>query len=260
VRVAFLAFGAFLLPIGAAPAAEAPQALSVCAASDLANSGERVIACTDIIGNGPSYDAYLWRAAAYSELGNRAAAIADLTAAIELAPDSAAAYSARGTLHLKDDEFRDGLVDLDRALELAPGDEATLRTRAFAWDSLRNYASAIADYGALLALTGDETYRYFRGFAYFHRGDDAAAIVDFDAIVDSNSATLVAWAHRGRGRVYERQGALTAALADYEMALAADPSDDRAFAGRCRVRMALGGQGADFPGCAGAIRGAAGSF
>jgi hypothetical protein len=60
--------------------------------------------------------------------------------------------------------------------------------------------------------------------------------------------------------VYERQGALTAALADYEMALAADPSDDRAFAGRCRVRIALGGQGADFAGCVGAIRSAAGSF
>lgn len=260
MRVASLAFGAFFLAIGAPSAAEAPQALNVCAASDLANSGERVIACTDIIRSSQSYDAFLWRAAAYSELGNRAAAIADLTAAIKMAPGSAAAYGARGTLYLKDDEFRDGLVDLDRALALAPGDEATLRTRAFAWDSLRNYAGAIADYGALLALTGDETYRYFRGFAYFHRGDDAAAIVDFDATVDSDSPTLVAWAHRGRGRVYERQGALTAALADYDAALAADPSDDRAFAGRCRVRMALGGQGGDFAGCAGALRSDAGAL
>ncbi|HVZ14339.1 MAG TPA: hypothetical protein VG894_07765 [Bauldia sp.] len=220
-------------------------------------AADRIAACTDLIRSGQSlYDAYVWRAAAYADSGDPAAAIADLTAAIALAPDAPAAYSARGALFLKDEEYRDGLVDLDRALAIAPDDETTLRTRAFAWDELANYAAAIADYSRLIALTADPSYRYFRGFAYFHADNDSAALADFNAIIASVSPTLSAWGYRGRGNVRERNADLVGALDDYSKALAVDPSDDRSFAARCRVENALGEGGAE--GCAPVLRQTAG--
>jgi tetratricopeptide (TPR) repeat protein len=252
MRVLFLAL-AVVLACGQARAAD--PADGACTADPIASAGERILACTDLIRAGASlYDAYMERAAAYADSGDRAAAETDLSAAIALSPDRAAAYSARGVLYLKDEAFRDGLVDLDRALTLAPDDEATLRARAFAWDELGNFPAAIADYDRLLTLTADPGYRYFRGFAYFSSGDDAAALADFATIAGAASPTLSAWGLRGEGAVHERQGDLSLALGDYGAALAADPSDDRAFAGRCRVETELGQPGG---GCAAVVTQAA---
>jgi tetratricopeptide (TPR) repeat protein len=165
MRALALSLVAVFLPVAAALAAGGPVSAS-CNAGDDTPVPDRVSACSALIRSGQAgYDVYVLRAAAYADGGDRAAAIADLSAAILLRPDSAAAYATRGTLYLKDESFRDGLVDLDRSLELDPKDEAALRTRAFAWDELGNYPSAIADYTALLALSGDASYRYFRGSA-----------------------------------------------------------------------------------------------
>jgi len=134
---------------GPAPARDADlsaASLGACDPGSGAASFDRISACTDRIrASGPSAELYIARASAYADSGDRAAAIADLSAAILFDPDAAAAYALRGSLHLKDEAFRDGLVDLDRALVLVPNDEQTLRTRAFAWDALRAYPAAIAD-------------------------------------------------------------------------------------------------------------------
>jgi tetratricopeptide (TPR) repeat protein len=225
--------------------------LGPCAAESGAATFDRIAACTDLVRIGRAgYAVYVARASAYAESGDRAAAVADLNAAITLRPDRAVPYAMRGALYLKDEAFRDGLVDLDRALVLDPGDEEALRTRAFAWDKLRAYPAAIEDYTALLALTKDDGYRYFRGFAYFHHGETAEALADFEAILTSQAPTVAAWGYRGRAAVREQAGAFADALADYTAALALDPSDDRAFLGRCRVAAAMGGHTS--PGCAAA--------
>lgn len=213
----------------------------VCDVASAGASFDRVMACTDLIrGRGASADLLIARASAYADGGDRQAAIDDLSAAIVLNPDTAVAYALRGALHLKDEAFRDGLADLDRALALAPNDEETLRTRAFAWDELRAYPAAIVDYTALLALSRDDSYRYFRGSAYLKQGDRQAAVRDFEAIMTASSPTLAAWGYRGRGLAREEAGAFAEALADYTTALKLDPSDDRAFIGRCRVAAVLG--------------------
>lgn len=269
MRAAALALVALFLPIAAATAADGsgglgPQEvasqtdggeLGPCAADSGAATFERIAACTDLVRIGrASYAVYAARASAYADSGDRAAAVADLTAAIKLRPDGAAAYAMRGTLYLKDEAFRDGLADLDRALVLAPDDEDALRTRAFAWDELRAYPAAIADYTALLALTEDDSYRYFHGFAYFHHGEPAQALADFEAILTSRVPTVAAWGYRGRATVREEAGAYAGALSDYTAALALDPSDDRAFRGRCRVAAAMGER--EQPGCAATMSGA----
>jgi len=241
-----------LVPSMAAYAADGPgmrvsdaltaDELGPCDRNSNGSSLDRITACTDLLKIGRTgAEVYVARAAAYSDAGDRAAAIADLDVAILVSPDDAAAYAMRGALYLKDEAFRDGLVDLDRALDLAPSDEEALRTRAFAWDELGNLPAAIADYTALIALSGDDSYRYFRGFAFLRRGETAQAVADFDAMLTSSSPTLSAWGYRGRGFVHEQAGEMEAAVADYTQALARDPSDDRAFAGRCRAAAALSG-------------------
>jgi tetratricopeptide (TPR) repeat protein len=255
MRAAALALVALCLPVAATLAAEGPGSLGPanspvpmntgelgpCAAESGAASFDRIAACTDLIRIGKvRYEVYVARASAYADSGDPAAAVADLTVAIKLQPDAAAAYAMRGALYLKDEAFRDGLVDLDTALTLSPGDEEALRARAFVWDGLGAYPAAIADYTALLALTHDDSYRYFRGFAYARHGEPGRAVIDFEAILNAPSPTLAAWGYRGRGLVREEAGALDAALADYTAALSLDPSDDRAYAGRCRMAAALG--------------------
>ena len=263
MRAAALALAAVCLPVAAALAADGPGTLGHGSASPqdrvelgprAADSGattfDRIAACSDLVRIGKAdYAVYVARASAYVDSGNRPAAVTDLTAAILLRPDQADAYAMRGSLYLKDEAFRDGLVDLDRALVLDPKDEAALRTRAFAWDELGAYPSAIADYTTLLALSGDASYRYFRGFAYFRAGRSGDAVADFEAIIgEASSPTLAAWGYRGRGSVRERAGDLEAALADYDAALARDPFDDRAYLGRCRVEALL--HKGDRTGCA----------
>jgi tetratricopeptide (TPR) repeat protein len=253
MRAVALALLALTLPIATVRAADGPGPLGPASVVLKADSDElgpcapgsgaafdRIAACTDLvrIGRG-GHAVYVARAAAYVDAGNRAAAVADLSAAIRLSPGDADAYAMRGALYLKDEAFRDGLIDLDTALVLAPGDENALRTRAFAWDELGNYPAAIADYTALLALSGDDAYRYFRGFAYLHHGESPAAVADFQAIMTSRVETLAAWGFRGRGMVREKDGDVAGALADYEAALAHDPADDRAYLGRCRMKAAL---------------------
>jgi len=251
MRVLALALGALFLSTAAYAD---PVSSAACLASPQSPAGARVVACGDVIRSGTSlYAALVARAAAYEEEGAGPDAIADLSAAVAIDPDRADAYAARGRIYLKQEEFRDGLVDLDRALTIAPDDEDTLRTRAFAWDTLGNYPAAIGDYSTLLTLTGDPGYRYFRGFAYLRHDDDDAALADFEAIIGSDSPTLSAWGYRGRGQVHEKRGELAAALADYDAALAADPDDDRAYAGRCRVESALGQAAHLASGCTAAV-------
>jgi len=258
MRAVALALVALVLPM-AAFAADGPgrlgpaAGLGACDPGSGAASFDRIAACTDLIRvGGASAALYVARASAYADSGDRPAAIADLSAAILLNPDAEAAYVLRGSLHLKDEAFRDGLVDLDRALALAPNDEQTLRTRAFAWDELGAYPAAIVDYSALLALSGDDSYRYFRGFAYLKHGERGPALADFEAIMTASSPTLAAWGYRGRALAREQAGEYAEALADYTAALALDPSDDRAFTGRCRMEAAMGNWAS--AGCTSAVR------
>lgn len=247
--------GPDIAPVAASAAGSPAVAPGTCNPASGAASFDRVAACSDLIRHGAASAAlYVARVSAYADSGDRPAAIADLSAAILLNPDAASAYALRGSLYLKDEAFRDGLVDLDRALALAPNDEETLRTRAFAWDELGAYPAAITDYSALLFLSGDATYRYFRGSAYLKHGERGAAVADFEAIMTASSPMLAAWGYRGRGLAREQAGEFAEALADYSAALKLDPSDDRAYAGRCRVAAAMDGRS---NGCPAALKSAA---
>ena len=117
------------------------------------------------------------------------------------------------------------------------------RRMAFiAWiDSLAAIDRATVDFRSFIAICGALVGSLAR-----HR------VVSYSAMIRDPGDAMI-------GVILKFPNEVTA-LADYDAALAADPSDDHAFAGRCRVRMALGGQGGDFAGCAGALRSDAGAL
>jgi tetratricopeptide (TPR) repeat protein len=86
------------------------------------NDFERALsACTRLIRDAAGADAYMRRASLFSFTGDHGRALADLDAAIGLAPGEAAAYVARGLTHLDKDERERAVADFRRALALEPG-------------------------------------------------------------------------------------------------------------------------------------------
>ena len=107
------------------------------------------------------------------------------TEAIQLEPNSAALYYHRGNAWADKGEFKRAIADLTAAIRLDPKDAIAYGRRAETWLALEEYDRAIADYTQTIRF-GQEVYErhYFdRGYAYFLRGNFAAAATDFHRAV-----------------------------------------------------------------------------
>ncbi len=92
-------------------------------------------------------EAYILRAAAYSDLGSYDKAVADYTRVIVLNPENAQAYHNRG----------------------------------WAYEQLGNYARAVADFTAAIKIDTHYSSAYNnRGVAYYQLGRVSEALADFD--------------------------------------------------------------------------------
>ncbi len=76
------------------------------------------------------------------------AALADLDAALETAPEDARVYGNRGNLLLRLGRPQDALAAHGRAIELAPDDPAGYYNRAFVWRALGDDQRALGDVAA----------------------------------------------------------------------------------------------------------------
>lgn len=148
---------AFFLPLVLATGscwAAAPDAQARCQSGE-GGFGEQVAACSEVLDGQPDaatrLNALVRRAGAHFRSGQTDDAIADISRAIELAPDNATVYRARGMMRNARFEHELALADLDKALELAPGDIGALRHRAYAYEALGQDDKAMADFNAILA-------------------------------------------------------------------------------------------------------------
>ena len=126
----------------------------------------KIAGCTAVIRSGQELPAglaiaYSNRGSAYADKGLYDKAIADLTKAIALAPNSPEAYNGRAwAYHLKGQDAK-GLPDVEKSIALAPGNADSTETRAEINEMLGRRDAAIADYRQTLKLAspGSEAVR-----------------------------------------------------------------------------------------------------
>ncbi|HEY8475960.1 MAG TPA: tetratricopeptide repeat protein [Chloroflexota bacterium] len=135
-------------------------------------------------------------------VGNYAAAVEALTAAIQLAPDNGYYFCWRGDSLLRLQQYDRALADYTRALDLMPDNHAC---------------------------------RIGRGSAYLWKKDWNKAIADFTTAIERGDlpAHWLAQALRGRGTAFANLGDATAAIQDYQAYLrfASDAGDQRKVSG-----------------------------
>jgi len=133
----------------------------------------------------------LQRAVAHTVAQNYAEAIDDLTTCLDIDPNMMLAYWQRGVCEAMLNEFNSSqgvdskiksasaLYDLNKAVELDPGNAYVLYDRGNIHFSQADYAKAIDDYTAAIASNRNLAEAYFnRGLAYIHSGEREKGIAD----------------------------------------------------------------------------------
>ena len=168
-------------------------------------------------------------------------AIARFDAAIELLPEWADPFYARGTCYLKIGNFVPGILDFSRAVELDPRLAGVMYEKVYQVSYVVDLNRVITELNKIVADHPDQSYVLFlRGFFYvaklefkrFERSDLEAGIADFDRTLELNPRHVTALVYRGflRSKLAEleppgeaRQALHERALAEYRAALALDP-------------------------------------
>ena len=171
--------------------------------------------------------AYLW----WDPSGYAEQVSADVAAALERDPNSAAAYLARGDLAAIQDDSTAALESYARAIELAPALVAPYVARASMLANAPDYYEqpspsrdqVLSDASAALALDPENVYALvLRGNAYSSSNQPDAAFADYSAALNLEPENLNALTGRANVSRYARQD-LQAALADYDAAIEAYP-------------------------------------
>lgn len=130
-----------------------------------------------------------------------------------------------------------------RLIRAAPESEGNLawvfNNRGLAFETVRNFERALADYNTALLL--DPTYAVGynnRGNVHARLGDLDAAIADHSQAVEIDPDYADAWYNRGAD--YEETGDLVSAVEDYTRALEADGDYIQALVGRAAALCKLG--------------------
>lgn len=155
--------------------------------------------------------------------GDREAAIASYTKAIEVNPHYAEAYYSRGIVRRAKGDYDAALADLTKAIELAARvPNKYYYVRGAIQVSRREYDAAIAD---LTKVINRDAYSaevyYARGFAHHWKGNYDAAIADYDRAIEIFPPVTLAFGVRGRARL--SQGKIADALTDFDEAIKAAP-------------------------------------
>jgi tetratricopeptide (TPR) repeat protein len=136
------------------------------------------------------------------------------------------------------DQYAEALADLSRAVELNPNSATAFGRRGQAYKEIGWYDLALADFDRSVEIKPDswsighrgQTYRLLRQYE--------------DALADSNNSVELApsngWAITGRGKVYQDMGRHKEALADFERVIELDPHSGQAVANRAGLYQAMG--------------------
>jgi tetratricopeptide (TPR) repeat protein len=192
--------------------------------TDLQN---RIRACTRVIEQQSKksqknlLNAYVSRGAAFGEKGEHHRAIADFTAATQIAP-VAGAYALRGLAYHQTKDYDRAIADYTKAINLNPKGAEAYRQRASARSAKGDYDGAVADYGHAIQLepnNGNDLNS--RAWALYKSGRAADGIPDIEnalKIDPEDAAYIDTHAH-----ILESLGRKDEALAEFRKALEIKP-------------------------------------
>ncbi|WP_329039473.1 tetratricopeptide repeat protein [Streptomyces sp. NBC_00178] len=183
--------------------------------------------------------AYSVRGREHRVAGDHERALADCTAAVALAPDTALCHAGLGETYRALGRHEEAVAACTRAIELDPGDAWTAGSRGEAYRLLGRYDEALADFSR--AVTLDPLYAWAFGsraqtYEALGRKDDALADYDRALGIDPDYE----WAVGSRAQLLEAMGRPEEALADYTLAIAIDPQYAWAVGSRARLFGRMG--------------------
>jgi tetratricopeptide (TPR) repeat protein len=171
-------------------------------------------------------NAYLVRSRAFEVQGQTIAAIADLTAILELTPSSAPVLRRRGQLWMGEQHYEQAIKDYTAAIAAAP--KASLEVmiaRGVAYRGRKDYKRALADFDRVIAAKAKST----TALAYYERAltkagmqDQAGAMSDLQTALQHNPK--LALAYYAIGNILFEQRDPAGALKSYDQAMQADAS------------------------------------
>ena len=165
--------------------------------------------------------------------GHADAALADLTAALDLDPDNAAARLQRGWVWVNRGDFARGLTDFDRACYRLGDNPDALYGCGRCLQHAGEWAAAVGDYDRILTINPNiAVVRFHRAQCLLEMGESAAAVADLRAGValdpkDVRLKNLLAWVLATCPADEVRDGPRAAELAR-EVVRAADTGEHRA--------------------------------
>lgn len=182
----------------------------------------------------------LWRSGlAHQEQGDHGAAIADLTAAIAVAPGEAALYVNRGISRRRAGDLAGAIADYDQALSLAPALAAAFGNRGLAHQAAGRPARARADFDDALQLAPARARHWYnRAALRFSLDDLDGALADFDQAIARDPRDHEAL--YSRALVHRQRADLERARADLDEALRLVPSFALALYERAIVAVLRG--------------------
>ena len=222
-------------------------------------------------------DAFARRGNARLAQGKFKDSIADLSAAIQLAPGTGSYHRDRAKAYMQSGARALARTDIDQALALDPQNDEMLRARAGMRLADHDAAGALADTDAAARVTPPSSLRAAAvALLYTRLHHPALAIPLLDAVISAHDADVElgvllnarCWSRAlanveldkalgdcnraikrdgpkggyldSRGLVYLRKGQLKAAIADYDAALLRDPAKAWSLYGRGTAKLALG--------------------
>jgi tetratricopeptide (TPR) repeat protein len=112
--------------------------------------------------------------------------------------DLAAAYRARGEVHLQSSQFALAILDFEQAIRLEPTASRGYIDRAEAYYDSKDYPHAIQDYEQAIRLKPDFAAAFDgRGVAYQRNGEYAKSIDDFNRVNQLDPNDAIAYFQRG---------------------------------------------------------------
>lgn len=144
----------------------------------------------------PSTEALLSGARAAFAKGNRDAAMALATRAVEVEPKNALCYFVRGQLHEENQAPAKALSDYDQVLKLDPSVAAAWQNRGGVQFKLGRIKESIADFDKFIELEPQQApHHWQRGIALYYAGRFADGRKQFEShqTVNSNDVENAVW-------------------------------------------------------------------